>query len=399
MGYWVALHPTTQQPIPPTTTSILRDLVAFPILGGEPNGAIIDYIEGYLASLGVTSTRVPSPDEPQDKAGLHARIGPAVDGGVILSGHTDVVPVEGQDWTSDPFALTERDGRLYGRGACDMKGFLACVLAAVPTLLAAELSRPVYLCFSYDEEIGCVSGRLMADAIREHYAERPAACIVGEPSMLQPVVGHKGIAVYKVIVRGSAGHSSRIRTEVSAVHEAARLVGWCEDYMEGLIARGALDERFDPPHTSVHVGQLHGGTAHNIVADEAWFTVDIRNIPADAQGDVVDDLRAAAKTQEAAMRERFANASIEVAPYHPAVPPLDTPADSPAIDLAARLSGRRDTTAVSYAAEAGQFANAGFATVICGPGDIAQAHRADEFISVEQLRLGLEMIERLASVG
>lgn len=339
---------------------------------------------------------MPSPDEPDEKACLHARIGPPVDGGVILSGHTDVVPVEGQAWTSDPFALTERAGRLYGRGACDMKGFLACVLAAVPKLVEADLARPVYLAFSYDEEIGCVSGQLLAEAIRDHYDERPATCIVGEPSMLQPVVGHKGIAVYKVTVRGSAGHSSRIRTEVSAVHEAARLVNWCEDYMDALIAAGHLDERFDPPHTSVHVGQLHGGTAHNIVAEEAWFTVDIRNIPGDRQADVVEALRAAAETQESAMRERFAGASIAVAPYHPSVPPLDTPAGSPAIDFITGLTGRTDTTAVSYAAEAGQFANAGFATVICGPGDIAQAHRADEFISMEQLALGTEMIERLA---
>ena len=341
---------------------------------------------------------MPSPGEPGAKACLHARIGPAVDGGVILSGHTDVVPTEGQAWSSDPFALTERDGRLYGRGACDMKGFLACALAAVPALRAAELARPVYLAFSYDEEVGCVSGQLLAEAIRDHYRERPRYCIVGEPSMLQPVVGHKGIAVLKVTVRGSAGHSSRIRTEVSAVHEAARLVLWLEDYMHGLVSGGRLDERFDPPHTSLHVGQLHGGTAHNIVADEAWFTVDIRNVPRDEQGAVVADFEAYAKTHEARLRQRFPRASIVVEPYHPSVPPLDTPADSPALDFIARLTGRTDTTAVSYAAEAGQFSNAGFATVICGPGDIAQAHRADEFISVEQLAAGQAMIERLPKV-
>lgn len=381
-----------------TARALLADLVAFPVLGGDPNLAVVDYLEAYLARHGVASTRVASPDEPDAKACLHARIGPAVDGGVILSAHTDVVPVEGQAWTGDPFALTERDGRLYGRGACDMKGFLACVLAAVPTLAAAELARPVYLAFSYDEEIGCVSGQLLAEAIRDHYDERPAICIVGEPSMLQPVVGHKGIAVYEVTVRGSAGHSSRIRTEVSAVHEAARLILWCEEKMNALVAAGRLDERFDPPHTSLHVGQVHGGTAHNIVADEAWFTVDIRNVPRDNRDDLVDELRAAAKTQEAELQRRFPGARIEVSLYHPAVPPLDTPADSPAIPFVARLAGRDDVTAVSYAAEAGQFANAGFATVICGPGSIEQAHRADEFISVEQLEAGARMIRDLANV-
>ena len=382
----------------PPAAAILRDLVAFPVFGGDPNLAVVDYLEAYLARHGVASTRVASPDEPAAKACLHARIGPPVDGGVILSGHTDVVPVEGQAWTSDPFALAERDGRLYGRGACDMKGFLACALAAVPRLAAAELARPVYLAFSYDEEIGCVSGRLLAEALRDHYDERPALCVVGEPSLLRPVVAHKGIAVVKVTVRGSAGHSSRIRTEVSAVHEAARLVRWCEDYMEGLVRAGGLDERFDPPHSSLHVGQLHGGTAHNIVADEAWFTVDVRNVPRDAQSAIVGELEAYAKTHEATLRERFPGAAVAVEPYHPAVPPLDTPADSPALPFIAALSGRDDFAAVSYAAEAGQFADAGFATVICGPGDIAQAHRADEFITVEQLARGTAMLEGLVGV-
>ena len=378
-----------------TAAQLLRDLVAFPVLGGEPNLAIVDYVEAYLRGLGVSPTRVPDPTGAA-KACLHARIGPPVDGGTILSGHTDVVPVEGQTWTTDPFALTERDGRLYGRGACDMKGFLACALAAVPTYVKTDLTRPVYLAFSYDEEVGCVSGQLLAEAIRDHYEERPGACIVGEPSMLRPVVGHKGIAVYEVVVRGSAGHSSRIRTEVSAVHEAARIVGWLEERMGRYAEEGPLDGRFDPPHTSLHVGKIRGGSAHNIVADECRFTVDVRNLPTHHIEDILGELTAFAKTQERRMRERYAGASIAIATYHPLVPALSTPEGSPAVALARELSGVHEVRTVAYASEGGQFSDAGFPTVICGPGDIAQAHRADEFVAVEQLERGVAMLERLA---
>ena len=380
--------------MPPTAHALLRDLVAFPVFGGDPNLGIVDYLEDHLRRFGVRPTRLY--DDTGEKACLHARIGPPVDGGTILSGHTDVVPVEGQAWTTDPFALVERDGRLYGRGACDMKGFLACVLAAVPTLSAARLTKPVYLAFSYDEEVGCVSGRLLAEAIRDGYEERPAVCIVGEPSLLRPVVGHKGIAVYEVTVRGSAGHSSRIRTEVSAVHEAARLVGWLEALMARYAEAGPHDARFEPPYTTLHVGQIRGGSAHNIVADECRFTVDVRNLPGHTVAEILGAFRAYAKTEERRLRERFAGASIAIATFHPTVPALSTPEDSPAVALARELSGVSEVRTVAYASEGGQFSDAGFATVICGPGDIAQAHRADEYIAVEQLDRGVAMLKRLA---
>ncbi len=380
-----------------TARELLADLVAFPILGGESNLAIIAYIERYLTGFGVSCTRVEDPTGAA-KACLHARIGPAVDGGVILSGHTDVVPVVGQSWSTNPFELTARAGKLYGRGSCDMKGFLACVLAAVPTYVKTALEKPIYLAFSFDEEVGCISGQLLAEAIRDHYEEQPAYCIVGEPSMLQPVVAHKGIVVEKVTVRGSAGHSSRIRSEVSAVHEAARLVLWLENKMNALTGAGRTDERFDPPHSSLHVGQLHGGTAHNIVADTAWFTVDMRNIPSDNLQGLRDDFAAYAKTQEHELHKRFAGAQIIVEEYHPLVPALDTRENDRVVEFIRVLSQRQELAAVAYAAEAGQFANAGFATVICGPGDIAQAHRADEFISEAQLAAGAEMLLRLPNV-
>ncbi len=314
----------------------------------------------------------------------------------MLSGHTDVVPVVGQTWTSDPFRLTERAGKLYGRGSCDMKGFLACVLAQIPTFVKTDLVRPVYLAFSYDEEVGCLAGDELAEAVMNHYVETPSFCIVGEPSMLQPVIGHKGIVVYKVSVHGSAGHSSRIRTEVSAVHEAARLVLWLEGKMNALVESGHTDGRFDPPHSSLHVGQLHGGTAHNIVADEAWFTVDVRTIPRDKVADIRADFNAHCAARERELKTRFAEARISIEVHHPAVPALDTRESEDVVAFIRELSGVEQLSAVSYAAEAGQFSRAGLQTVICGPGDIAQAHRADEFISTEQLRAGTEMIGRLA---
>ncbi len=373
---------------------LLAQLVAFPVLGGMPNLGIIDFIEEYLRGFGVSCTRVY--DESGMKACLHARIGPAVDGGIILSGHTDVVPVAGQTWTSDPFTLVERDGRLYGRGACDMKGFLAVVLDAVPTFVKTPLARPIYLAFSYDEEIGCVSGRVLADAIRAHYPEHPAYCIVGEPSGWRPVVGHKGIAVYRLRVRGSAGHSSRIRTEVSAVHEAARLITWLDDYMDGLVVSGRIDARFDPPHSSLHAGMIVGGTAHNIIADECAFTVDIRCLPSDDPNAILADLQAFAKTREAVLQARFAGASIEIEVYHAAVPALDTPVESEIVKLIQELTGLTSTETVAYASEAGQFTEAGFATVICGPGNIAQAHRTDEYVEFAQLARGKELMQALA---
>ena len=378
-----------------TATDLLSRLVSFPVLGGENNLAIIDWIANYLEEAGVASTRVP--DESGEKAALHCRIGPAVDGGIILSGHTDVVPTAGQPWDTDPFRLTPKpDGRLYARGSCDMKGFLACCLAAVPVFQAADLRRPVYFAFSYDEEIGCRSGDILAAAIRDHYDERPAGAIIGEPTMMQPMVGQKGIMVYTTVVHGSQGHSSRIREEVDAVHEAARLIVWLEEKMEGLIAAGHTDDRFTPNHTSLHVGKIAGGSAFNIIANRCSFDWDYRNIPRDDADDIFADFAAYCREREAICRERFPEFRIEHHPLHPPVPPLDTAEDAPVTALIKQLSGRTDTGTVAYAAEAGQFSNAGFPSVICGPGDIAQAHRANEYVAVDQLLACESMLARLA---
>ena len=376
-------------------TDILAELVRFPVLGGEPNLPLVNWIADYLDGHGVSCQRVP--DETGSKQALHCRIGPAVDGGIILSGHLDVVPVAGQPWDTDPFELTERDGRLYARGSCDMKGFVACCLAAVPHFLAAGLRRPVYLALSFDEEIGCMAGDLVAGAIRDHYPERPAGAIIGEPTLLRPVVGQKGINVYTTTVRGSQGHSSRIREEVDAVHEAARLVVWLEDKMDALIAAGRTDDRFTPNHTSIHVGTIRGGTAFNIIANECSFEWDFRNIPRDRAADLITEFRAHCAARVAERRRAFADFSIESEPQHPPVPALDTPADAPIVGLIRELTGVEELATVAYAAEAGQFARAGFPAVICGPGDIAQAHRANEFVSREQLEHCQTLLLRLAA--
>lgn len=375
-------------------TKILSDLVAFPVLGGESNLTILQYLENFLQTKGVEYQLVY--DEEKLKASLHARIGPAVDGGVVLSGHTDVVPVEGQAWNTPPFELTEKNGKLYGRGSCDMKGFLACVLASVELFQRTNLQKPIYLAFSYDEEIGCLAAPALVRAIKSHYTEKPAFAIIGEPTRMQPVVGQKGICVLETTVYGSAGHSSRIKQEVSAIHTAAKLINWLEQKMDALIAAGHTDDRFQPNHSSLHSGIIKGGIAPNVIADVCSFHWDVRTIPADKVEDILSDFEIFCKDLESDLQLRFPGAKIHTAVHHPPVPPLDTPETSDVVPLIRRLSGVEELTTVSYAAEAGQFAEGGFQSVICGPGDIAQAHRANEFIEISQLEKGLEMMHRLA---
>ncbi len=374
---------------------ILAKLVSFPVLGGQSNLAIAEWIEEYLRQHGVEFVNVPNEDG--SKRSIHCRIGPPVDGGVILSGHMDVVPVEGQDWDTDPFVLTvKNDGKLYGRGSCDMKAYIACCLAMLPTMLAADLVTPIYFAFSYDEEIGCLAAPELAAHINSHYAEQAAYAIIGEPSMMQPIVGQKGMVIYETSVNGSAGHSSRIRTEVSAIHETAKLIVWLENKMNALVESGQLDERFDPPHTSIHCGWLpHSGIAPNVISDSATFYWDVRVIPKDKTKDILAEFNAHCRAVETECRKRFKDFRISTIENHSDVPALDTPEHLPIVDLIKSITGRSDLGAVSYAAEAGQFAEAGFQSVICGPGDIAQAHRANEYVAIEQLEKCCAMLEAL----
>ena len=373
---------------------ILRKLISFPVLGGESNLSIITWIQTYIESYGVTTHLVPN--DEGNKASLHCRIGPAIDGGVILSGHTDVVPVEGQDWSTDPFVLTDGgDGKLYARGSCDMKGFVACCLALLPKMNAANLQSPIYFAFSYDEEIGCLAGPDLVAAINTHYEEKPKYAIIGEPSMLMPMIGQKGICVLDTHVNGSAGHSSRILQEVSAIHESARLVLWLEDKMKQLVDAGRIDNRFHPPHSSLHIGQIQGGIAPNIIADQASFFWDVRTIPMDQAVDIINEFETYCRSRETILREIYPDFKITTKQHHPPVPPLDTEENDDVVAFTQSLVETDSWDTVSYAAEAGQFAEGGFQSIICGPGSIAQAHRANEFIEIDQMTKGVQMIQKL----
>ena len=373
---------------------VLAKLVSFPVLGGQSNLSILNWIKTYVESHGVETHLVSN--QEGNKASLHCRIGPTVDGGVILSGHMDVVPVEGQEWSTDPFTLTDKgDENLYGRGSCDMKGFIACCLAVLPEMIQADLKKPIYFAFSYDEEVGCLAGPDLAKAIKEDYQETPKYAIIGEPSMMEPIIGQKGIYIMETYVNGSAGHSSRIKQEVSAIHEAMRLILWLEKKMDTLVEQGEKDERFHPPHSTIHIGIVNGGIAPNVIADKAHFFWDLRTIPKDSMEDIVAEFEAYCREREKELRKIYPDFKIENVENHPSVPHLDTQIDDEVVDLIKKISGNSNWSTVSYAAEAGQFANEGFQSAICGPGSIAQAHRANEFVAKDQLEKGVKMLLNL----
>ncbi len=377
-----------------TSQDLLTKLVSFNVLGGESNLTIINWIKDYIESFGIETTLIPNAEKT--KASLHCRIGPAIDGGIILSGHTDVVPVKGQDWKTNPFELTDLgDGKLYGRGSCDMKGFLACCLAALPKMVKADLKTPIYFAFSYDEEIGCLAAPELIEHLKDHYTEKPKFALIGEPSLMQPIIGHKGICLYTTTVNGSAGHSSRILQEVSAVHEASRLVLWIEDKMKSLV-NNHKDERFNPPHSSIHTGMIQGGIAANVIADNVSFSWDVRVIPGDDLNQILADFEGHCREREKELHAIFPGFKITTTEQHPAVPPLDTDSNSEVVRLLKSINPENTTLdTVAYAAEAGQFQEAGIESIICGPGSIEQAHRANEFIAKSELDKCDEMLMNL----
>jgi len=380
------------------TQEILKKLVSFSVLGGEPNLEIVTWIEKYLKPFNIVTERVYNKEKT--KASLHCKIGPSAKGGVVLSGHLDVVPVEGQTWDTDPFELIDKgDGKLYGRGSCDMKGFVASCLAAVPIFVKADLQKPIYFAFSYDEEIGCLGAPDLIDAMLNCYHPQPEFAIIGEPTLLQPVIGQKGICVLETTVNGSAGHSSRILQEVSAVHEAAKLVVWLENKIKDLIDKGHVDNRFEPPHTSIHIGQFNGGIAPNIIADHASFLWDVRCIPMDKVTDILGDFNTYCAEVIASKKSIFPDFTINTKYQSIDVPPLDTSIDSELLKFIQAITNNNTWGAVSYAAEAGQFFERGIESIICGPGSIAQAHRENEFITIEQLDgcdvMLLKLLEKL----
>lgn len=376
-----------------TSLDLLERLVAFPTVSRNSNLALIGFIRDYLADQGVASELFLNAEGT--KANLFATLGPSDRGGVVLSGHTDVVPVDGQGWTRDPFRLSESEGRLYGRGTADMKGFIASVLAAVPAFLAQPLRLPVHLAFSYDEEVGCLGVRSLLDALAQR-PNRPRLCLIGEPTELRPVLGHKGKLAMRCQVHGAACHSAYAPQGVNAIEYAARLIGHLGEIGEELARPEHHDPRFDPPYSTVQTGLIEGGRALNIVPAECRFDFEVRALPGfDAQ-------------QVATRLDRYAQA--ELVPRMQAVQPdtgirfeplgsypgLATDAASEAAELVALISGSRDFGTVAFGTEGGLFHEAGIPTVVCGPGSMDQGHKPDEFVTLAQLEACDAMLLRLA---
>ncbi|WP_168075770.1 acetylornithine deacetylase [Caulobacter sp. SSI4214] len=371
---------------------LLAKLVAFDTTSRGSNLALIQWVEGYLADLGVPARRVPNADGT--KSNLMATIGPAVEGGIVLSGHTDVVPVDGQPWSSDPWTLTERDGRLYGRGTCDMKGFLALALAAAPELAKATLSRPVHLAFSYDEEIGCLGAPDMIAVIAAE-VPKPALVVVGEPTDMVAVRGHKGIATFTVTVTGREAHSSLTHLGVSANMVAIKLMAMLVELSERLEREADPASPFTPKGASLTIGMIHGGTAGNILARECAFLFDLRTPAGQDPMALLTDVFAAAARMDAEIKAKAPEGGVKIE-RRSLTPALAPEENGVAEAFARRLAGDNGPPrVVPYAAEAGQFQGAGFSTVICGPGSIDQAHQPDEYVEISQMQRGATFMRRL----
>ena len=368
-----------------------KRLVAFDTTSRNSNLALIDFVRDYLDGYGVASELVF--DAGGQKANLYATIGRDDQSGIMLSGHTDVVPVDDQDWHSDPFKIVEKDGRLYGRGSADMKGFVATLLSLVPALTGRKLREPIHLSFSYDEEVGCIGIRTLIEVLKDR-PYKPRFCIVGEPTEMQVGVGHKGKHVYRCHVHGHEAHSSLIHLGVNAIEAAAEIVAKLKELARRKRDHGPFDPDYGPPYSSIHTGLIHGGTALNIVPRDCEFDFEIRPLPGDDVAGFIEEVRAYAATLLPEMRAVQANTNIVIDEIS-AAPSLDTPKDHEATQLAATLSGANGTIKVAFGTEGGLFAAAGIPTVICGPGSIDQAHKPDEFVALDQIARCEAFLQRL----
>ncbi|MGB1163392.1 MAG: acetylornithine deacetylase [Paracoccaceae bacterium] len=375
---------------------IMCHLVAFPTISKDSNLPLIDWVETYLRSHHIIPHRCYN--DEKDKAALFAHVGPEAAGGVVLSGHSDVVPVAGQLWEQDPWTVLQKDNRYYGRGTCDMKGFVALAIWALVEARYADLQKPLQLALSYDEEVGCLGAPSMIEAMRESlpFAER---VIVGEPSMMQTVTGHKGGIGFETHISGFEVHSSLIDQGVSAIMSGAKLIDWANDVNAENRAKSASEIAlmFDPPYTTAHVGMISGGTAHNITAKDCWFSMDFRVVADEQEADWTEKYKAAARALEAEMQAIRPEAAIRLTQrfYVPALRPEPT---ALAETLARQLTGDNETHVVSYGTEAGQFQQAGYSAVICGPGDIAQAHQPNEYIEIAQFDKGHQFMRDLLTM-
>ena len=376
----------------PSEIELLGRLIGFNTVSSRSNLDIVDFIKTYLAGFGVESVIIP--DATGTKANLFATIGPADRPGYVLSGHTDVVPVDGQDWSRDPFDMWRDGDRLHGRGTCDMKGFLACMLACVPAMLKEPLAAPVHLAFSYDEEVGCLG---VYDIVSHMTKTLPPqlAVFVGEPTGMGVVGGHKGSTGLLTRVTGKACHSSRPDLGVNAIFHAQDLIGELRGYAAELRAAPEAGSPFELPYTTVSVGVIQGGTARNAIPGDCAFQWDIRATRGGVVEALVERFRAFAEEKVVpAMKEGFAGSAVSTS-FAYDVPPLVPDAGSHAETLAKRFAGRNEVTTVNYGSEAGIFQAAGMPTVVCGPGRDSEAHITDEWISVEQLERCVGFIDRL----
>ena len=369
-----------------TSRQILDQLVSFPTVSRGSNLALIDWLEAYLAGHGIESHR--HWNEDRSKAALFAHVGPWVAGGVVLSGHSDVVPVDGQDWTSDPWVVTERDGRLYGRGTCDMKGYVALSVWALVQAHKRGVTRPLQLALSYDEEIGCTGAPPMI-ATMQQILPQASVAVIGEPSSMGLINGHKGGTGFHLHVKGYEVHSSLLPYGVSAIMEGARLIGWINAKNAEIQARpaSAAAATFHPPFTTLHVGMISGGTAHNITAGDCRFAVEMRVVPDEDITALAAEFEAEAARLDAALKAVNPQAGVTLTRFFN-VPGLKPETEGPAEALVRRLTGANAAGVVSYGTEAGQFQDAGYSAVICGPGDIAQAHQVDEYLELSEWQAG-----------
>lgn len=373
---------------------IMDKLVSFPTVSRDTNLPLVDWVQTYLDSQGITSHRWTDPDQPH-KAAVFAHVGPMIEGAIVLSGHTDVVPVDGQPWDTDPFTVVEKDGKYFGRGTCDMKGFDALAIWALVEAHHRGVKRPLQLALSFDEEVGCTGAPPMIEAMQP-VLPKGSAVIVGEPSMMKAVTGHKGGQGFATHVIGFEVHSSLMHTGVNAIMSGAKLIEWANEMNAANRAAEPTDlaAMFEPPYTTVHVGMIEGGTAHNITAKDCRFDMDFRAVAGERMEEWGERYLARVREVEAEMQAVHPDARIDVREQF-SVPPLQPEPEGEAEMLVRALTGDNAGHVVSYGTEAGQFQAAGYSAVICGPGDIAQAHQPNEYVTVAQFNAGVAFMERL----
>ena len=374
-----------------SSLDLIGRLVAFDTTSRNSNLALIGFVQEYLDGWGIGSELVYDPTHR--KANLYATIGPAEKSGILLSGHTDVVPVDGQDWDTDPFAVAEKAGSLYGRGTSDMKSFIAVALALVPEFVSRPLRTPVHFAFTYDEEVGCIGVRELIAALKQRPV-RPAACIVGEPTLMRPVIAHKGKRSVRCRVHGLESHSALAHEGVNAVEAAAEIVAYLKAMARRKRDEGPFDPAFAPPYTTVHTGVIQGGTALNIVPRDCSFDFEFRNIPGDDPTLLLAEVKRYAQTLLPEMHSVSRATGIAFEEMN-AVDGLDMAPDDPLVHLTQSLTGANDTGKVSFCAEAGLYQDAEIPTVICGPGSIEVAHKPNEYIAIDQVRQCETFMRRL----